>query len=147
MHDGTVHFPRQRVPDRIAAEGVGRLVDKYDAMGEQPFEGGRTVVGKGTNDFAVVVPIVGKTVRPDHRPVGQIAEQQIRGILDAVFLLDAGPAAERNIAATDDGVVSRAAPVALTALARQARRSGMQRSAPAGCCCQPSPTTIQRPGG
>ena len=104
--DDAVHLARHRIADRIAADRIGRLVDEYDAVREQPFEGRGAVVGKGADDLAVVVAVVGKAVRTDHRPVGQIAEQEVRRIRDAVFLLDAGAAAERNIAAADDGVAA-----------------------------------------
>jgi hypothetical protein len=52
------------------------------------------------------VAVIGKAVRTDHRPVGQIAEQEVRRIRDAVFLLDAGATAERDIATADDGMAA-----------------------------------------
>jgi hypothetical protein len=81
-------------------------MDEFDAMREQPFEGRGAVVGKGADDLAVVVAVIGKAVRPDHRPVGQIAEQEVRRIRDAVSLLDAGATAERDIATADDGMAA-----------------------------------------
>ena len=61
---------------------------------------------KARIDLAVVVAIIGKAVRLDHRPVGQVAEQQVGRIVDAVFLLHAGAAAQRHIAAAADGVAA-----------------------------------------
>ncbi len=106
IHDRAVHFPRHRIADRGSAEIVGCLVDEDDPVRDKPFERGRTVVGESADDFAIVVAVVGKAVRLDHRPIGQIAEQQVRGIVDAVFLLHAGAAAERHIAAARDGVAA-----------------------------------------
>ena len=106
MHHRRVHFARHRISDGVSAKRIRRFVDKDNAVSDQPFEGGGTVVGEGANDFAIVVPVIREAVRPDHRPVRQIAEQKVRGILDPIFLLHAGPAAERNIAATDDGVTA-----------------------------------------
>ncbi len=106
IHHRAVHFPRHRIADRRAAEIVRRLVDEDDPMGDEPFESRRAVVGEGADDLAVVVAIVGKAVRLDHRPVGQIPEQQIRRVVDAVFLLHAGAAAERNVAAAGNGMAA-----------------------------------------
>ena len=60
---------------------------------------GGAVVGEGADDLAVVVAVVGHAVRLDDRPVGEVLEQQVGRILDAVFLLHAGAAAERHVAA------------------------------------------------
>jgi hypothetical protein len=58
-------------------------------------------VGKGADDLAVVIAVIGKAVGTDDRPVCQVAEQQVGRIFNAVFLLDAGGTAERDIAAAD----------------------------------------------
>ena len=58
VHHGRVHFTRHRISDRVSAKRIWRLVDKDDPVGNQPFEGGGTVVREGANDFAVVVPVV-----------------------------------------------------------------------------------------
>ena len=73
---------------------------------DQPFESRGAVVGKGADDLAVVVAVIGKAVWTDHGPVGQIAEQEVRRIRDAVFVLDAGATAERDIATADDGMAA-----------------------------------------
>ena len=104
--DRGMHLARHRVADGIAASRVGRLIDEDHAMRHQPFEGGDAVVGEGADDLAIVVAVIGKAVRFDHRPIGQIAEQQVGRVLDAVLLLRAGAAAERNIAAAGDGVAA-----------------------------------------
>jgi hypothetical protein len=75
-------------------------------MRDQPFESRGAVVGKGADDLAVVVAVIGKAVRTDHRPVGQIAEQEVRRIRDAISLLDAGATAERDIPTADDGMAT-----------------------------------------
>ena len=75
-------------------------------MREQEFERRHAVVGEGADDLAVVVAIGRKAVGLDHRPVGQVLEEQIGRIRDAVFLLVAGAAAERQIAAGGDGVAA-----------------------------------------
>ena len=106
IHHGRVHFARHRVSDGVPAKRIRRLVDKNNAVSDQPFKGGSAVVRKRSNDFAIVIPVVREAVRPDYRPVRQIAEQQVWAILYAIFLLHAGPAAERNIAAADDGVTA-----------------------------------------
>ena len=84
----------------------GLPVDDLHAVRQQEFERRHAVVGKGADDFAVVVAIGREAVGLDHRPVGQILEEQIGRILDAVFLLVAGAAAERQIAAGGDGVAA-----------------------------------------
>jgi hypothetical protein len=104
--DDAVHLARDRIPDRIAADRIGCLIDEFDAMREQLFERRDAVVGEGADDLAVVVAVIGKAVRTDHRPIGQIAEQEIRRIRDVVFLLDAGAAAERDIATADNGMAA-----------------------------------------
>jgi hypothetical protein len=58
-------------------------------------------VGKGADDLAVVIAVIGKAVGTDDRPACQIAEQQVGRIFNTVFLLDAGATAERDIAAAD----------------------------------------------
>ena len=78
---------------------VRRPVDDLHAVREQEFERRHAVVGEGADDLAVVVAVGRKAVGLDHRPVGQVLEEQIGRILDAVFLLVAGAAAERQIAA------------------------------------------------
>ena len=99
VHHRGVVLARHRIADRAAAQRVRRLVDEDDAVRHQPFEDIGAVVGEGADDLAVVVAIVGKAVGLDHRPIGQVAEQEVGRILDAVFFLPAGAAAERDIAA------------------------------------------------
>ena len=94
------------LPTEFPPIASGALSTKMTPCANQPFEAWGAVVGKGADDFAIVVAVIREAVRPDHRPVGQVAEQQIRGVLDAVFLLHAGAAAERNIAAAGDGVTA-----------------------------------------
>ena len=77
MTDDAVHLARHGVADRIAADRIGRLIDEFDALCEQPFERRGAVVGEGADDLAVVVAVIGKAVRTDHRPIGQIAKQEV----------------------------------------------------------------------
>ena len=123
VHDGACISRGTELPTEVPAERVGRLVDEDDAMRDEPFEGRRAVVGKGADDLAVVVAVIGKAVGLDHRPVGQVAEEQIRRIVDAVFLLRAGAAAERDIAAAGDGVAADV----LFGLDQDDRRAGFAR--------------------
>jgi hypothetical protein len=37
--DDAVHLARDRIADRIAADRIRRLIDEFDAMCDQPFEG------------------------------------------------------------------------------------------------------------
>ena len=111
------------LPTDVAAARVGRLVDEDDAMRDQEIEGGGAIVGKGADDLAVVVAVVGKAIGLDHRPIGEIAEDEIGRILDAVFLLRAGAAAERNVAAAADGVAADM----LLRLDDDHRRAGLAR--------------------
>ncbi len=94
------------LPTELPPTRVRRLVDEDDAVRHQPLEGGGAVVGEGADDLAVVVAVIRKAVRLDHRPVGQVAEQQVGRIRDAVFLLHAGAAAQRHVAAAGDGVAA-----------------------------------------
>ena len=103
--DIDLHGAQHRDPD-LVADAVGRSVDDLHAVREQEFERCDAVVGKGADDLAVVIAIGRKAVGLDHRPVGEILEEQIGRILDAVFLLVAGAAAERQIAARGDGVAA-----------------------------------------
>jgi hypothetical protein len=73
---------------------------------EQEFERRHAVVGKSADDLAVVIPVWREAIGFDHRPIGQILEKQIRRILDAVFFLVAGAAAQRQVAARRDGVTA-----------------------------------------
>jgi hypothetical protein len=66
IHHGRVHFARHRVSDGVSTKRIGGFVDKNNAVGDQPFEGGGAVVGEGANDFAIVVPVIREAVRPDH---------------------------------------------------------------------------------
>ena len=86
---------QHREPDLVAALAVGPALDHLDAVRKQELERGNAVVGEGAHNFAVIVPIRSRAVWFDHRPVGQILEEQIGRILDAVFLLVAVAAAER----------------------------------------------------
>ena len=94
------------LPTELPPQRVRRLVDEDHPMRDQPFVGGGAIVGEGADDLAVVVAVVGKAVRFDHRPIGQVAEQQVGRVLDAVLLLRAGAAAQRNVAAAGDRVAA-----------------------------------------
>ena len=98
---GAQHRDADLMPDLVR-----RPVDNLDAVRQQKFERRYAVVGKGADDLAIVVTIGREAVGLDHRPVGEILEEQVGGILDAVFLLIAGAAAERQIAARGDGVAA-----------------------------------------
>ena len=101
-----MHLARQRIADAVAAALVRPLVDEEDAVRQEPFEGGDGLIGEGTHDFAVVVAVIGKAVRPHDGPVGEIAEEQVGRVWDAVFPLHAGAAAQRHVAAADHGVAA-----------------------------------------
>ena len=105
--DRDLHGARHRDAD-LVADFVRLPVDDLDAMRQQEFERRHAVVGEGADDLAVVVAIGREAVGLDHRPVGQILEEQVGQILDAVFLLVAGAAAERQVAAAGDGVAADA---------------------------------------
>ena len=103
--DRDLHGAQHRDAD-LVSDFVRRPVDDLYAMGQQEFERRHAVVGKGADDLAVVIAIGREAVGLDHRPVGQVLEEQIGRILDAVFLLIAGAAAERQVAARGDGVAA-----------------------------------------
>ena len=65
-----------------------------------------SVIGKRAHDFAVVVAKIREAVRLDHRPIGEIPEQQIGGIHDPILFLGTGPAAERYRAAAHHGMAA-----------------------------------------
>ena len=104
IHGRRVHFARNRIADGTAAELVGRLVDEHHAVGDQKLVSRRAIVGEGADHLAVIEAVIGKAVRLDDRPVGQILEHEVGRILDAPFLLIAGAAAERHVAAAADRV-------------------------------------------
>jgi hypothetical protein len=106
VHDGAVHLAWHRIADRVAAARVRSLVHENHAVRDQPFVGGDAVVGEGADDLAIVVAIIGEAVGFDHRPVGEVVEQQIGRVLDAMLLLRAGAAAERHVATAGDGVAA-----------------------------------------
>ena len=103
--DVDLHGAQRRNPD-LMSDLIRRPVDDLDAMRQQPLEGRHAVVGEGADDLAVVIAVGRKAVGLDHGPVGQILEEQIGRILDAVFLLIAGAAAERQVAARGDGMAA-----------------------------------------
>ena len=123
IHRRRVHFARHRVPHRAAAQRIGRLVDEHDAMRHEEFIGRRAIVGECADHLAVVEAVIGKAVGLHDRPVGQVLEDEVRGILDAPFLLIAGAAAERDIAAAADRMATR---VTLR-LDEDHRRTGLPR--------------------
>jgi hypothetical protein len=51
IHHRAMHFARHRISHRIAAQRIRRLVDKDDAVCDQPLEGRRTVIREGANDL------------------------------------------------------------------------------------------------
>ena len=103
--DRDLHGAQRRDAD-LVPDLVRQPVDDLHAVRQQEFERRHAVVGEGADDLAVVVAIGRKAVGLDHRPVGQVAEQQVGRIRDAVFFLVAGAAAERQIAARGDGVAA-----------------------------------------
>ncbi len=120
--DRNLHGAQHRSAD-LVSDAVRLPVDHFDAMCEQEFESRHAIVGEGADDLTVVVAVGRKAVGLDHRPVGQVLEEQLGRILDAVSLLVAGAAAERQIAAAGDGV---AADVVLR-LDQDDRRAGLAR--------------------
>jgi hypothetical protein len=69
---------RHGIASGPAAQCVGRLIDEDDAIRDQKFEDDRTVIGIGPNDLAIVVAVIGKAIRFDHRPVREITKEKIR---------------------------------------------------------------------
>ncbi len=106
VHGRGVHLARHRVADPIPAAVVGRLVDEDHAMRDEPFEGGGAVVGEGADDLAVVVAVIGKAVAADHRPVRQVAEEEIGRVGDAVPGLSARASPQGDVATAGDGVAA-----------------------------------------
>ena len=88
------------------AKIVRSFFHENHAMRHQELEGRGAVVGKGTDNFLIVVAIVWKPVRLDDGPVGQIGEQQVWRIDNAVFLLNAGTASKRHVAAAQNRVAA-----------------------------------------
>ena len=105
------------------ADLVRRPVDDLHTVRQQKFERRHAVVGEGADDLAVVVAVGWKAVGFDHRPVGQILEEQVRQIFDAVLLLVAGAAAERQVAAGGDGMAANM----VLGLDDDHRRAGLAR--------------------
>jgi len=96
LHGGRVHFARRGVADRVPTAFVGRLIDEHDAVRDEPLVCRHVVSANGAR-LAIVVAVIGMPVRFDDRPVGQVPEQQVGRVDDAVFLLRARAAAERNV--------------------------------------------------
>src|SRR5688500_9112356 len=90
----------------MSALNAGLAVLEDDAVLEKEFEGGRLVVGERALHTAIVVAILRHAVRFDDRPVGQVLEQCVGGIFNAVLLLRAGAAAERYLSAVEDAVAA-----------------------------------------
>jgi hypothetical protein len=88
----------------VSALHAGLAVLEDDAVLEEEFKGGRLVVGERALHAAVVVAILRHSVRFDDRPVGQVLEQRVGRILDAIFLLRACASAERDLSAVEDAV-------------------------------------------
>ena len=105
VRDVDLHGPRHRNAD-LVSDAVRRPVDDFHTMGEQKLERGHAVVGKGANNFAIVVAVGRKSVGLDDRPIGQVAEEQIGRVFDPVFLLIKRAATERQVAAAGDGVAA-----------------------------------------
>jgi hypothetical protein len=103
--DVDLHRARHRYAD-LVSDIVWRPVDDFHAVGEQEFERRHAVVDKSADDLAIVVAVRRVTIVLDHRPIGQIAEEQFGRILDAVFFLITGAAAERQVATAGDGVTA-----------------------------------------
>jgi hypothetical protein len=96
----STELPTEEPPRRSGA------VDEHDAVREQELDSGGAVVGKSADDLAIVVAIVREAVRLHHRPVGEILEDEVGRIFDAVFLLHAVAAPEGQVAATAAGMAA-----------------------------------------
>ena len=83
-----------------AAPGLGLLVIETDAVFDQKFKGRRVLLGPNANELTVRVPAVIVGV------VGMIQVELIGGILDPLFLLQAGSSPEAEIAAADHAVTA-----------------------------------------
>ena len=69
----------------MSALHAGRIVTERDAVLEQKFVRGRLVVGERPLHTAIVVAGIRHAVGLDDRPVGQILEQDVWRIDDAVL--------------------------------------------------------------
>lgn len=105
LPDGVVLTGRGNA-DRVSPLHAGRPVLERDAVLEQELVGSRFMIGERPLHPAIVVAVLRHAVGLDHRPVGQILEQDLRRIDDAVLLLGARAAAERHLAAVDDAVAA-----------------------------------------
>ena len=123
IHDGGVHLTWHRIADRVAVQGVRRPVDEDYPVRDQKIVGGGAIVGEGTDDLAVIVAVIGKAIGLDYRPIGKVAEQQVGRVLDAMLLLRAGTATQRNVAPAGD----RVAADILLRLDYDHRRAGLPR--------------------
>jgi hypothetical protein len=103
--DVDLHRARHRDAD-LVANIVRRPVDDFHSVGEQEFERRHAIVDKSADNLAIVVAIRREAVVLDHRPIGQMAEEKLGRILDAVFFLIMGAAAERQVAAAGDSVTA-----------------------------------------
>jgi hypothetical protein len=62
--------------------------------------------GQGPLNASIVETVFRHAVGLDDRPVGEILEQDLGRIDDAMFLLCAGPAAKRHLSPIDDPVAT-----------------------------------------
>ena len=97
---------RRGITDGVAAATIRRFIHKDDSLRDQPFVGRSGVIGEGADDFAVVVAVIGEAVGFDDRPVGEVGEQDVGRIVDAVLFLGAGAAAQIHVAAAENGVAA-----------------------------------------
>jgi len=72
------------------------LVREYHAMRQQKIKCRNTFIAEGADDFPVAETVI--------VPVHQVFKHAVRGIFNAVFFLQAGAAAQRDVAAALDGV-------------------------------------------
>ena len=96
-HRGGMVLSRSRVPGRTRPTVIWGLSNEDHAVGNQPLIGWSAFIGEGTDDFFVVVSVIGKAVGLDDGPVCQVREQQFRLVHYAVLLLRGRPAAESYV--------------------------------------------------
>jgi hypothetical protein len=106
VHDGAVVLARDGIADRAAAPRVGRPLDEHDAMRDEKIESRNVVVGESADELAIVVAIIGEAIRLDDAPVGEVAEEEIGRVGNAIFLLSVRAAAQRHISAAADRVAA-----------------------------------------
>ena len=92
----------RRVARAVRADIVRGDLFELDAIGHEKFIGCGAMIGESPHDGAIIVAVIRPAVGLDDGPVGQVGKDEVRRILDAVFVLRARAAAQRHVAATQN---------------------------------------------